>query len=64
MPLRNRRLRRNQTLNTRLLLGIVLIVLGILVFAVPAFLQIIVGLALIIGGLWLALQNMPTGRNI
>ncbi len=51
-------------MNTRLLLGIVLIVLGILVFAVPAFLQIIVGLALIIGGLWLALQNMPTGRNI
>jgi uncharacterized membrane protein HdeD (DUF308 family) len=56
--------RRADPLNTRLLLGIILIVLGILVFAVPAFLQIIVGLALIIGGLWLALQAAPTGRNI
>lgn len=51
-------------MNTRLIIGIVLVVLGVLVLVSPQFLAIIVGLALIIGGLWIALQNAPTGGNI
>jgi len=44
-------------LNTRLILGLALLVAGILILVVPAFLQIIIGVGLIIAGLWLALQN-------
>jgi len=51
-------------LNTRLIIGIVLVILGILVLIQPAFLAVVVGLALIIGGMWFALQNAPAGRNI
>jgi hypothetical protein len=51
-------------LNTRLIVGIVLVVLGLIVLVYPQFLAVIVGLALVIGGLWIALQNAPTGGNI
>ncbi len=45
-------------------MGIVLVILGILVLISPQFLAVIVGLALIIGGLWIALQNAPSSGNI
>jgi multisubunit Na+/H+ antiporter MnhC subunit len=48
-------------LNTQLIIGIVLVLLGILVLVSPQFLSVIVGLTLIIGGLYLALQNAPRG---
>lgn len=51
-------------MNTRLILGIALLVAGILILVVPAFLQLIVGVGLIIAGLWLALQNTQGSSNI
>lgn len=48
-------------MNIRLIAGIVLIVLGILVLIAPDLLSYIVGLALVIGGLWIALQNASAG---
>lgn len=51
-------------MNSRLLVGIVLVILGILVLLQPAFLAVIVGVTLIIGGMWFALQNAPAGGKI
>jgi hypothetical protein len=51
-------------LNNRGIIGIVLIALGILVLIFPEFLRVIVAIALILGGLWLALQNSPARTNI
>jgi uncharacterized protein YrrD len=45
------------TLNTRLLFGIVILVLGILILVYPALLPLIAGISLIVIGLWIALQN-------
>ncbi|HUP27937.1 MAG TPA: DUF3096 domain-containing protein [Chloroflexia bacterium] len=41
-----------------------MLVAGILILVVPAFLQIIVGVGLIVAGLWLALQNAQGSGNI
>jgi hypothetical protein len=51
-------------LNNRALIGIVLVLFGLLVLALPQFLNIIVGLALILGGLWIALQTASNNNNI
>lgn len=51
-------------MNTRLIIGIVLVILGILVLIQPAFLAVIVGITLIIGGMWFALQHTPAGSKI
>ena len=48
-------------MNTRLILGIVLLLAGILVLVFPDFLRIIVGITFLIAGLWIALQNAPSG---
>ena len=48
-------------LNTRLILGVILLVAGILVLVIPEFLRIIVGVTFLIAGLWIALQSAPTG---
>jgi len=45
-------------------MGLVLILLGILVFAFPEFLRLVVGAGLILVGLYIALQNAPTNTNI
>lgn len=49
-------------MNNRALLGLALIVIGILVLVFPVLLNVILGIALILGGLWLALQNFQ-GAN-
>lgn len=51
-------------MNNRAIIGLVLVLLGILVLVFPAFLNVIVGIALILGGLWLALQNAQGNTNI
>jgi len=51
-------------LNSRLIIGIVLVVLGLLVLLQPALLEVIVGITLIIGGMWFALQNAPARGKI
>jgi uncharacterized protein YrrD len=51
------------SVNTRLLFGIVILVLGILVLVYPALLPLIAGISLIVIGLWIALQNAPTGTR-
>jgi uncharacterized membrane protein HdeD (DUF308 family) len=51
-------------LNTRLIIGLVLVLLGVLVLAQPVLLPIVVGLSLILGGLWIALQNAPASNRI
>ena len=51
-------------MNNRAIIGIVLVLLGILVLIYPQFLNIIVGIALILGGLWIALQGAPNRNNI
>ncbi|HMA34688.1 MAG TPA: hypothetical protein VKY74_09430 [Chloroflexia bacterium] len=51
-------------MNTRLMMGIVAILLGLLVLIWPVFLSIVVGLALIGGGLWLTLQNAGPGPGV
>ena len=51
-------------MNTRLIIGIVLVLLGVLVLARPELLAIVAGLALVLGGLWMALQNAPAGGRI
>ena len=56
--------RRSKDLNTRLISGLVLIVLGVLVLIYPDMLRIVVGLGLLLAGLYIALQNAPTGGNI
>lgn len=48
-------------MNIRLIGGIVLLVLGIIVLVWPDFLSVIVGIVLVISGLWIALQNAPSG---
>jgi len=50
-------------LNIRLLMGLALILLGILVFAFPEFLRLIVGAGLILVGLYIALQNAPASST-
>jgi len=50
------------TVNMRLLLGIVILVLGILILINPALLPLIAGIALIVIGLWIALQNASGAR--
>jgi multisubunit Na+/H+ antiporter MnhC subunit len=47
-----------------LIIGIVLVLLGVLVLINPNLLAIVVGLALILGGMWVALQNAPAGGSI
>jgi hypothetical protein len=47
-----------------LIIGLVLVLLGVLVLVAPNLLTIIVGLALILGGMWIALQNAPAGGRI
>ena len=51
-------------MNTRLIISLVLVLLGVLVLAAPPTLTIVVGLALILGGLWMALQNAPASGRI
>jgi sporulation protein YlmC with PRC-barrel domain len=51
------------TMNTRLLFGIVILVLGILILVYPALLPLIAGIALIVIGLWVALQNSSGARS-
>ena len=48
-------------MNTRLMMGIALLVAGLLVLLIDDFLRIIVGLTFVIGGLWIALQNAQGG---
>jgi hypothetical protein len=50
------------TLNTRLALGLVLLVLGMLVLLVEGFLRIGVGIGFIVAGLLIALQNASGNR--
>jgi len=45
-------------------MSIVLVLLGVLVLAVRELLPIVVGLSLILGGLWMALQNAPASSRI
>jgi hypothetical protein len=47
-----------------MVLGLVLLVLGILVLIFPDFLNVIVGIALILTGLWLALRNAQAAGNL
>ena len=49
-------------MNMRLLLGIVILVLGILILVNSALLPLIAGIALIVIGLWIALQNASGAR--
>jgi uncharacterized protein YrrD len=51
------------SVNVRLLFGIVILVLGILILVYPALLPLIAGISLIVIGLWIALQNAPTGTR-
>ncbi len=52
-------------MNTRLIAGLVMVVIGILVLINSAVLSIVVGLGLILAGLYIALQNAPsTGGGI
>jgi len=41
-----------------------MVLLGVLVLAAPPTLYIIVGLGLILGGLWIALQSAPASGRI
>jgi hypothetical protein len=50
-------------LNTRLLLGILLVVLGILVLIFDEFLRVVVGVTFVVTGLYIALQNANTGAG-
>jgi uncharacterized membrane protein HdeD (DUF308 family) len=50
--------------NSRLLIGIVLVLLGILVLVQPVVLYVVVGLALILVGMYVALQNTTAGGRI
>lgn len=50
-------------MNTRLLMGILLIVLGILVLIFDEFLRVIVGVGFVVTGLYIALQNANTGNT-
>jgi len=47
-----------------LIIGLVLVLLGVLVLAQPVLLPIVVGLALILGGLWIAPQNARVSGRI
>jgi len=47
-------------LNTRLIAGLIMVVLGILVLVYPNLLGIIVGVGLVLAGLYVALQNAQT----
>jgi len=51
-------------MNNRLLVGIIAVLLGIIVLIWPVFLAVIVGLALIGGGLWYALSGAGPGGPI
>ena len=52
-------------MNTRLIIGLVMVVLGILVLVYPNLLGIIVGIGLVLVGLYVALQNAQSaGGNI
>ncbi|MEA2574323.1 MAG: hypothetical protein QOH93_1621 [Chloroflexia bacterium] len=44
-------------------MGILLVVLGILVLIFPEFLRVVVGVGLVIIGLYIALQNANAGGN-
>lgn len=48
-------------MNTRLVIGLLAVVLGILVLIYPEFLRLVVGLGLVLVGLYIALQNAPSG---
>jgi hypothetical protein len=51
-------------LNTRLIIGLGMILIGILILAFPALMQILMGAGLILVGLYVALQNAPASTNI
>jgi len=51
------------TMNMRLVLGIVVLVLGILILVYPTLLPLIAGISLIVLGLWIALQNSAMGSR-
>jgi uncharacterized protein YrrD len=51
------------TMNMRLVLGIVILVLGILILVYPTLLPLIAGISLIVLGLWIALQNSAMGSR-
>jgi len=51
------------TMNMRLLFGILVLVLGIIILVYPTLLPLIAGLSLIVLGLWIALQNNPMGSR-
>lgn len=48
-------------MNNRAIFGIILVLVGILVLVFPQILTVIVGLGCILVGLWIALQNAPSG---
>ncbi|HEX8599168.1 MAG TPA: hypothetical protein VF952_11710 [Chloroflexia bacterium] len=50
-------------MNTRLLMGILLVVLGILVLIFDEFLRVVVGVGFVVTGLYIALQNANPGNN-
>ena len=50
-------------MNTRLLLGILLVVLGILVLIFDEFLRVVVGVGFVVTGLYIALQNANQGGS-
>ncbi|MDQ3929416.1 MAG: hypothetical protein M3328_09750 [Chloroflexota bacterium] len=50
-------------MNTRLLMGILLVVLGILVLIFDEFLRVVVGVGFVITGLYIALQNANAGNT-
>ena len=51
-------------MNTKFLTGMVLVVLGILVLVFPDLLRVVVGLGLVLVGLYIAMQNPPVSGNL
>ena len=51
-------------MNSRLIVGIVAILLGLIVLIWPAFLSVIVGLCLIGFGLWFTWQGAGQGTGV
>jgi hypothetical protein len=51
-------------MNSRLIVGVVAIVLGLIVLVWPAFLSVIVGLCLILFGLWFTWQGAGQGNTL
>lgn len=50
-------------MNTRLIAGLIMVVLGILVLVYPSLLGIIFGIGLVLAGLYIALQNAQSASG-